>query len=211
MNTILLIIGLVACLGSSVTLFFKKDFTLLKKLNSIVYTVATGLFLICLNYILEYFKTFFGILNSYMTIVSSVFLISSIIGFIIIMILSFVKSIAVSRIYSILMTVTMIAFLINILYYNPNYSFLSVVVVVLSLLNITMMINSTESLSSKASKVLYFTVNGLNCVFWSACLILFMKKLSSFESLSIILLAIFTVIAFLGTLIGIISLKRNNK
>lgn len=208
MNTYIFIFGLIACLCTVIIEFFKKDFTVLQKVNSTVYTVSTGLFLICVNYILTYFKSVYGISNTYMNIITTVFSISTLIGFVFIIILNFFKNNYLSRIYSLVLLITAIAFSVNILYYNPTYKFMMVIVFVLTLLNITMMTNSTELLSKKTSVIIYFTVNILNCAFWSICLFLFTKKISAFDSLQIVLLAIFIIVAFSGTLLGIFTLKR---
>lgn len=209
MNSYIIIICLIACIGAVATVFFKKDYSLLQKVNSAVYSLTTGAFLLCCNYILIYFKSVYGISGSYMNTLITVLSVSSFIGFILTIILSFKRNLSVSRIYSLLMLVVTVAFTINIFYSNPAYKFMAVVIIVLALLNIVMVTDSTEDLKSKPSISIYFTVNIINCIFWSVSLGMFIKKLSTAGDLSVILLAIGIIVAFIGTIVGFINFKRN--
>ena len=214
MSTIILILTLFSCISAIITVFLKKDFNVLQKINAVIYLFFVTAFISLLSSVINYLKTSFVVDYSYIDILNSLFMLTTFIGAVIITVGNFYKNKNFQkyayRLYDIGIVVFAVIMTINILYSNYSFKYMLAVLILSSALNISMMINSSENLKSLASKSIYFISNFLLGVFWLVCIVTFFNRLTNISSNVVIFIIMTLILSFNGLVFGLITVKKES-
>lgn len=215
MSSIILILTLISCVLALISIFFKKDFKALQKTNAIIYILFTTAFICFLSTIINYLKITFLADYSYIDILNNLFLLSTFIGAVLIIIGVFFTNENYQkyayRLYDIGIVVFTIIMAINILYSNSQFAFMAVPLIMTSLLNISMMVNASEQLKNNASKGIYFSINAVIGAFWIICMVLFINKITTVSASIAIIIVTTLILSFSGLIFGLINSKKESK
>lgn len=215
---ILCVVGCVLCFLSLIpNIIFNKN-NIFKVINSTIYTVSFGSFLLIFELLKKYLENFYGLFFDYHYIILISTILISIVGILLVISGSFVKNVRFNKfgyiIYEFLALALNVALVINL--FTSKVSSYSVVLLPIILLNIIFteqfVINYTENLKTTFSKYLYFIFNSVVSFFWIVSVFTLIFKNSFVINGAFVLLTIVSLILSSSSIIfGILRLSKEKK
>lgn len=212
MSTIVYVLTLISCVAAIIATFIKKDFSVLQKVNALIYLFFTAISIYLLSPVIDELKSTFNADYPYVDILSNLFLLITLISTCIVTAIKFYKNEKFQKnsfhIYDFGIIVFAAIMAINILYSNKEFTFMLSPLIIYSVINLQMMVNASEDLKTTSSKVLYFVTNGSLAVFWVACLIMLLKKVPDISASVTIIIISSLILAFCGLTFGLININK---
>lgn len=212
MSTIIYVLTLISCVAAIIATFIKKDFSVLQKVNALIYLFFTAISIYLLSPVIDELKSTFNADYPYVDILSNLFLLITLISTCIVTTIKFYKNEKFQKnsfhIYDFGIIVFAAIMTINILYSNKEFTFMLSPLIIYSVINLQMMVNASEDLKTTSSKVLYFVTNGSLAVFWVACLIMLLKRVPDISASVTIIIISSLILAFCGLIFGLININK---
>ena len=213
---ILTIISSAFCLVTLVSYILFKNCSIAKKINASVYIIALGVYLYFSEYLGDFVQSYYSSHYDYNYIMLNIITILSLLSVVVVFVGIFSKNQKfnekTSRIFEFIWFLVAAALIWSIFVSQMKSLFL-VPIVLLNLVFVEhCLINSTENLDNRISKLVYFVLNSLIAAFWIIGIFaVIITNSVSFNKEFIILLSIVLLFSFESIINGIIRIKKESK
>lgn len=209
--------GTVLCAVTLILYLIFKKCSILQKINASIYLIALGAYLLFTEKLVSFVQTYYYSVLSYNLIMTSIITATALIGVILVLIGLFNKTEKFQTYaykgFEVLMLILSIALIWSIFTSVTKSLFLVPIIFLTLIFSEYFMVNATETLENKTSKIIYFTVNAIIGVLWLIGMILLAVKISfNTNTVFVILSIIALILALSSILLGILRIKkeRNN-
>lgn len=210
---ILCISGSIICTVTMILYLIFKKCGVLQKINASVYFIALGVYLLYSETMLKFVQNYYLSPITYNSIMLFIINFISVFGVLLVLIGLFYKNDKFQkysyRAFEFIILVLSIVLIINAVTSFTKNVFLAPIIFLTLIFSEHFMINATETLDCKASKLVYFIVNSGLAVVWMIGILALAVKISFNFNLTYIILSISAfIISFCSIIFGILRIKR---